>query len=193
MSLQVASAYNSFTWAQQQLNPGFSASYQGPDTFAYATNFTIDSTGVNTVFAEQDTLGPLVSKTFDLTDLLDFFNNPINATRVYSIQLGTTDTDLQLTPGASDPCQFFFMDNSDGILVKAGSDMMYNSSYPFTVDASNKNITIFNTSATTTTTYKIALILGQGAGTTTTTTTTATTSTSTTSTTSSTTTSTTTT
>ena len=180
MSLTYLSSLNYLNWQQQQANPGFTATVQGPDTFQYSLTPVIEDTGLNTIFAKQDTLAPLVSTTFDLTNLTDLLNQPLTFTRAYMFQIYTSATDLQITPGASNPLQWFFMDISDGILVKANSNFMYNSLYPFTVDASNKNITIFNTSATTSTTYTIAIVGGIGAGTTTTTTTTATTTTSTT-------------
>lgn len=185
MGLTTASAYNSLGWSQSYINPGFSPTYQGPDTYAYATNFTIASTGVNTIYAEEDTLAPLASVTIDLTNLTDFFNQPIVFTRVYTLQVGSADANLEIGPGASNGCVWFFGSASDKIVVKAGSDFMYNSTYPFTVDGSSKNIDLYNPSATTTLTYKIAIIGGQGAGTTTTTTTTATSTSTTTSTTTS--------
>lgn len=180
MSLTYLSSLNYLNWQQQQTNTGFSVTVQGPDTFQYSLTPAIENTGLNNIFCEQDTLGPLVSKTFDLTNLTDLLNQPLTFTRAYMLQIYTQDTDIQVTPGGTNPCQWFFMDASDGILVKANSNFMYNSLYPFTVDNTHKNLTIFNTSATTTTTYKIAIVGGIGAGTTTTTTTTATTTTSTT-------------
>lgn len=178
MGLTSASAYNSLTWSQQKLNPGFSPTYQGPDTFQYPTNYLIEDTGVDTVYAVEGTLSPLASETIDLQNLTDFFGDALVFTRVYTLQIGATGADLLFGPGAVDPCPWFFADVNDRIVVKAGSDMMYNSTYPFTVDSGAKTLDFFNPSATTELTYKLAIIGGQGAGTTTTTTTTATTGTS---------------
>ena len=164
MSLTSASAYNSLYFVQQRLNPGFSPTIQGPDTDQYNTNFIIETTGVNTVYAEEGTLNPLGSTTLDLQGIVDSFNDPISFTRVYSLQVSTTDADLQFGPSAVNPVLWFFNTATDRIVVKAGSSFLYNSDYPFEVDGSNKQLDLYNTSATTALTYRLVIIGGQGAG-----------------------------
>jgi len=175
VALTNAVAYNQLTWSQQQDNPGFSPTVQGPDTFASSTSFEIAATGVNSVYAVEDELLPLQSFTIDLQVLTDFFNNPMVFTRVYSIQVQVQGADLQWGPGATDPCVWFFGSSTDRVVVKANADMMYNTDYPFAVTAGAKTLDFYNMDASETMTYRIVIIGGQGAGTTSTTTTTATT------------------
>lgn len=185
MGLTYATAFNQLTWTQEKVNVGFTNTIQGPDSTNYPVSFNIEATGVNTVYALEDTLLPLATLTIDLTNLTDFFNDPLLFTRVYTLQVASTDANLQVGPAPANSCLWFWGSNSDYIEVKAGSNFAYNSDYPFPVVAGASDIQLYNPSATTTLTFKIVIIGGQGAGTTTTTTTTATTAAPTTTTTSS--------
>lgn len=187
MSLEAANSYNSLNWVQQNVNPGFSPSLQN-DNWLYSKSYTIDPAGINSLYAVQNTLAPSASVTIDLQNVVDFFNNTMIFERVYSIQFSAVAADIEIGPAVSNPVQWFFGTTSDSIVVKSNSDFSYNTTYPFTVSGSAKNITLTNLSGSTTATYKIAIIGGVAAPTTTTTTTTTTTSTTTTSTTSTTTT-----
>lgn len=175
MALTTASSYNSLTWSQEKLNPGFQPTYQGPDTFAFSQTYTVEDTGIDTVYAVEGTLAALASTTIDLQSLTDFFNDPIVFTRVYSMQVRVDGADLQWGPGATDPCVWFFGGPTDRMVVKDASDFQYATNYPFTVSASAKNLDFYNSSPTGTLTYSLVILGGQGAGTTSTTTTSATT------------------
>lgn len=178
MALTNASTYNALTWAQSKENPGFQPTYQGPDTFAYSKTFTVEDTGIDTVYAVEGTLAALGSTTIDLQSLTDFFNDPIVFTRVYSMQMQVIGGDLQWGPGAVDPCVWFFGSATDRMVVKDGSDFQYATDYPFTVSASARNLDLYNSSPTSALTYSLVILGGQGAGTTSTTTTSGTTQTS---------------
>lgn len=162
MSLQQATSFNSFTWAQQQLNPGFSATYQGPDTFSYSRNYTIDTYGINSVYAVQLELAPSTSTTIDLQNLTDFFNNTMILTRVYGIQISAVDADMQFGPSATNGCQWFFNSLSGGIVIKANSDFSYNTTSAFTVSAGTSCLDIANLSSTSILAVKLALLGGEG-------------------------------
>jgi hypothetical protein len=162
MSLQYANTYNSMAWTQVQVNPGFASTYQGPDTYSYAKNFTADPYNMNAVYAVEGTLAPSASTVIDLQNLTDFFNNPLVLTRVYGIQVGAIDADLLIKPGVTNPCQWFFSSTSEGIIVKAESDFMYNTSSAFTVTSSTSTLMLENQSASVTLTYKLALLGGEG-------------------------------
>ena len=162
MSLQTAVAYNSLTFSQIQLNPGFSSTYQGPDTFAYSSNFTIDQYNMNAVWAAEGTLSPSASTTINLQNVTDFFNNTLVLTRIYGIQIGVTGGDLQLSPAATNGQQWFFTSLADGLVIKAGGDFMYNTSSAFLVDAGTSSITLTNLSGTSDAVYKLAILGGTG-------------------------------
>lgn len=179
MSLEAANSYNSLGWVQQNVNPGFSPSLQN-DNWLYSKSYTIDPAGVNSLYAVQNTLAPSAAVTIDLQNVVDFFNNTMIFERVYSIQFSAVAADIEIGPSGSNPVQWFFGTTTDSIVVKANSDFSYNTTYPFVVSGSAKNITLTNLSGTTTATYKIAILGGVAAPTTTTTTTTTTTSTTTT-------------
>lgn len=162
MSLTVASSYNAVTFAQQQGNVGFATAYQGPDTVAYSLNYQVDAFNLNAVYAVETTLTALSSITIDLTNLTDFFNNPLSLSRVYGLQVGTVDADLLIGPAASNGCQWFFNSLTDGIVVKAESSFSYNTTSAFTVTGSSCNITLQNLSATTDLVYKLVIFGGEG-------------------------------
>jgi hypothetical protein len=166
MALQLASSFNSLTWAQQQLNPGFSATFQGPETFSFSNSFTVDTYNVNSIYATTSTLAPSASITIDLQNVTDFFNNTMVLSRIYGGQIGVTGGDLLIKPGASNGQQWFFNSLSDGMIVKDGADFIYNTQEYFTVTASTRNITLTNQSATDALTYKLAILGGTGFATT---------------------------
>lgn len=161
MSLQTANSYNALTWAQQQLNAGFTATYQGPDTFSYAKNFTVDPYGVSAVYAVEGSLSGSGSTTIDLQNLTDFFNEPLSFSRVYTLQIGVDGGDLLLTPAATNGFTWFLNSLSDGFVLKDGGNFMYNSTSFFTVSAGSSCITLTNQSATSLV-YKLAIIGGTG-------------------------------
>jgi hypothetical protein len=174
MSLTSASALNYLQWSQQSVNPPFAPSTQS-DTSTFNTAFTIEATGVNNIYADEIVLTPLQSITIDLQDLLDFFNQTLAFTRVYTLQVQSDGADVQFGPGAVDPCVWFFGSATDRIVVKSGSNLLYNSQYPFPVESVASTLDFYNSSTTDSTILKIVIIGGTGAGTTSTTTTTATT------------------
>lgn len=162
MSLQVASTYTLINFSQVQTHSGFASSYHGPVSVEYSKNYVVDAYNLNAVYAVEDTIAASSSITIDLTNLTDFFNNPLSLSRVYGVQIGTVDADLLLTPAASNGCQWFFNSLSDGIVVKAESNFQYNTTSAYTVTGSSCNLTLTNLSATTALTYKLVLLGGEG-------------------------------
>lgn len=177
--LTSASGLTYLQWSQQVSNPPFSPATQSGSN-PFSVTFTIEDTGVDTVYSAAGTISPLGSETIDLQNLLDAFGTALTFTRVYSLQLSVVGAELNIGPGASNPCQWFWGSTADRVNIKADSNLTYLSQYPYPVTASTKTLDLFNTSATTELEYTLVIIGGQGAGTTTTTTTTATTVTSTT-------------
>lgn len=177
MGLTSASGLTYLQWSQQVLNPPFSPAVQSGSN-PFAVTFTIEDTGVDTVYSGAGTLSPLGSTTIDLQNLLDSFGTALVFTRVYSVQISVVGAELNLGPSAVDPCQWFWGTTADRINIKPSSNFTYLSQYPYPVTAGASSIDLYNMSATTELEYTIIIIGGQGAGTTTTTTTTATTVTS---------------
>jgi hypothetical protein len=177
MGLTSASGLSFLQWSQQILNPPFSPATQSA-TNPLAVTFTISDTGVDTVYSTAGTIAALSSLTIDLQNLTDSFGNSLVFTRFYSLQVTVAGAELNMGPGAVNPCQWFWGSTADRINIKPDSNNLYLSQYPFPVTAGGKTLDLFNTSATTELEYTLVIIGGQGAGTTTTTTTTATTGTS---------------
>jgi hypothetical protein len=177
MGLIAASGLTYLQWSQQVLNPPFSPATQSGNN-SFAVTFTIEDTGVDTVYSSAGTLSPLGSITINLQNLIDAFGSALVFTRVYSVQISVAGAELNMGPSAVNPCQWFWGSTADRINVKPDSNFTYLSQYPYAVDASSNSLDLYNTSATTELEYTIIIIGGQGAGTTTTTTTTATTGTS---------------
>lgn len=175
MALTSASTLNYLQWSQQRENPGFNPTIQGPDTLNFGNTFTVEDTGVNTIYAVEATLAALGSTTIDLQSLTDFFNDPIVFTRVYAVQVEVTGASMQMGPGAVYPVDLFFLSPSDRIVIQDGDNFMYSGIYPFAVTSIAKTLDLYNESSTVELTYRISIIGGQGAGTTSTTSTTATT------------------
>lgn len=171
MSLVSANAYQSLTWAQQKVVPGFSNIYQGPDTFSFANTFVIQDGGVDTVWAVEGTLAALGSTTIDLQNLTDVFGDPIVFERVYSLQIETTDSQLQIGPGATDPVSWFWTSATDRVTVATDSNFVYCTNVAYFVTSSAKTLDLYNPSSTTALTYRIAIIGGQSTTTSTTSTT----------------------
>lgn len=165
MSLQVANTYNAFNWSQVQINEGFTSTYQS-DSFQYSKNYTVNLYNINSVYAVQVDIAPSANLTIDLQNLTDFFNNPLLLTRAYGIQIGVLGADILIGPAAINGFQWFFNSLSDGIVVKADSDFMYNTSSMFTVNTGASVVQLTNLSVTETAVVKLAILGGEGPSTT---------------------------
>lgn len=158
MSL-TASGIGQIGWTYTKTNAGFTDSQQGPDSLSGLFGFE----DANSVFVEERTLIASATHNYDLTNLVDFFGDPIVFAKILGIIIQCTDGVVFAYGAASNAFQFPNIDLPTDI---AKIEIKKNSTFFFgtdlvgggVVNSTHKNVLIEEISGTDPATYKIVFI-----------------------------------
>lgn len=148
-------------WKQSLPIDGFSSAVQGEDSASARVTPTVSLSDANIVFFEKRTLAAASSQTYDLRALTDFLGNPLAMSRVYGISIYMISGSSTVSPGASNPLQWFFNSATANINVSSGNCFMFAQKNSAIVDSSAKTITVTNPSGISACVYKIAILGGR--------------------------------
>ena len=147
---------SSLSWQLQVALTPFQPLNQGMDNIGFnAAN--VDITVINQIFVESFTLAGSATQTLDMTSLTNLVGESVDFSAVYLISVtngGTTDGNLLIQPGASNPLVWFFNGSSQGINLQNGDgfSLMNNlSGSGYTVSSTVKTLLFTNTGANSTT------------------------------------------
>lgn len=149
------------TWTQNLPITGFSSAIQGQDAISSRITPTIGASGANIVFFEQRTLAASGNQTYDLKSLTDFLGGALSLDRAYAIILLPTSGSVSLSPGASNPFQWFFASSTANISLSSQNVFMFAQRESATITSGSKTLKVTNTSGAASATYKIAILGGR--------------------------------
>lgn len=149
------------TWTQNLPITGFSSAIQGQDAISSRITPTIGASGANIVFFEQRTLAASGNQTYDLKSLTDFLGGALSLDRAYAIILLPSSGSVSLSPGASNPFQWFFASSTANISLSSQNVFMFAQRESATITSGSKTLKVTNTSGAASATYKIAILGGR--------------------------------
>ena len=164
MALVTGKLTFSTSWTQTKTHsgsaPAFNSSSQnGPATTTVSP--TISGAACNRVYFVQSTLAAGATVTFDLRSITEpAFGEALTGARIYAMHVKILTTTGQLRPGAANPLVWPFADSSDIISFNSGDSFLFASTTAGTIDATNRNVRIVNTSGGTTLTYTFIVLMG---------------------------------
>lgn len=149
------------TWTQTLPITGFSSAFQGQDAISSRVTPTIGASGANIVFFEQRTIAASGSYTYDLTALTDFLGGALSLSRAYAVVMVTSSGTARLSPGATNPFQWFFAASTANVTLAQGDAFMFAQPESATITSGSKTLVVTNTSGAASLTYKIAILGGR--------------------------------
>ena len=149
------------TWTQTLPITGFSSAFQGQDAISSRVTPTIGASGANIVFFEQRTIAASGSYTYDLTALTDFLGGALSLSRAYAVVMVTSSGAATLSPGATNPFQWFFAASTANVTLAQGDAFMFAQPESATIDSGSRTLVVTNTSGSASLTYKIAILGGR--------------------------------
>jgi len=152
MPLTTASLNATFAFSLFETNVGFPQTTMGPGVITFNLNDLVIPTIANQCFAIQYNMAPSATHTLDLTSLTNQVFDVFAFGHVSMFILTTVGNEITISPGASNPLQWFFGGTTQSIVVPAGGLFVYSGDGATTgtvVDATHKTIKITATGATT--------------------------------------------
>lgn len=148
-------------WKQSLPITGFVSAVQGEDAISARITPVVSGTDANIVFFEQRTLTASSSYTYDLRSLTDFLGQSFSLSRAYAISVVMTSGSATISPGASNPLQWFFNSTTANVTITSGNSFMFAQKGSAIVSNSAKTILVTNPSALSACVYKIAILGGR--------------------------------
>lgn len=161
IQLDYAACDGEITWTQTLPITGFSSAFQGQDAISSRVTPTIGASGANIVFFEQRTIAASGSYTYDLTALTDFLGGALSLSRAYAVVMVTSSGAATLSPGATNPFQWFFAASTANVTLAQGDAFMFAQPESATIDSGSKTLVVTNTSGSASLVYKIAILGGR--------------------------------
>ena len=148
-------------WQQSLPITGFVSAVQGEDAISARITPVVSGIDANIVFFEQRTLTASSSYTYDLRSLTDFLGQSFSLSRAYAISVVMTSGSATISPGASNPLQWFFNSTTANVTITSGNSFMFAQKGSAIVSNSAKTILVTNPSALSACVYKIAILGGR--------------------------------
>jgi hypothetical protein len=148
-------------WQQSLPITGFVSAVQGEDAISARITPVVSGIDANIVFFEQRTLTASSSYTYDLRSLTDFLGQSFSLSRGYAISVVMTSGSATISPGASNPFQWFFNSTTANVTITSGNSFMFAQKGSAIVSNSAKTILVTNPSGLSACVYKIAILGGR--------------------------------
>lgn len=148
-------------WKQSLPVTGFASAVQGDDAISARVTPIVSGTEANIVFFEQRTLTASSTHTYDLRALTDFLGQPLTLSRVYGISIVMVSGSTTISPGASNPLQWFFKSATANVTVTSGNSFLFAQKDHAIVNSGAKTILVTNPSGLSACVYKIAILGGR--------------------------------
>jgi hypothetical protein len=148
-------------WQQSLPITGFVSAVQGEDAISARITPVVSGIDANIVFFEQRTLTASSSYTYDLRSLTDFLGQSFSLSRAYAISVVMTSGSATISPGASNPLQWFFNSTTANVTITSGNSFMFAQKGSAIVSNSAKTILVTNPSGLSACVYKIAILGGR--------------------------------
>lgn len=148
-------------WKQSLPITGFASAVQGEDAISARVTPVVSGTEANIVFFEQRTLTASSSYTYDLRSLTDFLGQSFSLSRVYAISVVMTSGSATISPGASNPLQWFFNSTTANVTITSGNSFLFAQKASAIVSGSAKTILVTNPSGLSACVFKIAILGGR--------------------------------
>lgn len=148
-------------WKQSLPVTGFASAVQGEDAISARITPVVSGTEANIVFFEQRTLTASSSYTYDLRSLTDFLGQSFSLSRAYAISVVMISGSATISPGASNPLQWFFNSTTANVTITSGNSFLFAQKASAIVSGSAKTILVTNPSGLSACVFKIAILGGR--------------------------------
>lgn len=150
MATSLATFSSNLTFALAKANTGFSNTALQTSSTSFNLN-GLSLTTFNQVFAKQYTLAASASQTVDLTSLTNLVNEAFSFGHLLTIIIKAVGSECTVSPGASNPQQWFFGTTTDSVVIEAGGMLAYSGPATATgsaVSGSHKTLLFTNSGLT---------------------------------------------
>lgn len=162
-ALTVAKLSVSASWVYRHIVTGLRNDDKS-DSLTTGVSMVCDSSHATDPYFIQSTLAPSSSVTFNLATLAEQqFGKQLASTRAYVVVVTMADAPWSFAPAGGNPVSWFLSGTISWTPTSGVPDVFaFGSQTPVTIDATHKQVTITNLSASVTLTYTMALFLGEG-------------------------------